>query len=118
MKKVKILCMIAIFMFATITLLGCNSFDKYDWNEAYKIVYGIDSYGGEAYEEDYCLVSEDLYNQYTEKYSDSELSWNAKLKQMYVKFEGDTCYVKLISWGNYEEIITYKRSEISWVDYI
>lgn len=126
MKKIKILFLIAMFMITTITLFGCNNnsnFNKSNWNEAYKIVYGIHSgsYGSDVDIDDYCLVTEDFYNQYViEKYGQETIytSWDFKLKKMYVKFENDICYIKLISWGNYEEIKTYERSKISWVDYI
>ena len=76
--------------------------------------------GGGVYTEYYCLVPEETYNQVIEEYhySDDYISWNYKLKKMYVKIEDYTCYVKLISWGGNEEIITHKRSEIIWIDYI
>lgn len=122
MKKSKLCVLLTILMITSVTLFGCNNnFNKSEWNEAYKIVYDIytSSASGGVETDYYCLVTEDDYNRNIERYhSESRLSWYGKLKKMFVKFDNDICYIKLISWGGSEEIKSYKRREIIWVDYI
>ena len=122
MKRFKIICLTFIILISSFSIFGCNNtnINKSEWNEAFKVIYRIhSSYGGYIETDQYCLVTEEFYNQCLDSYhSENSLDWNAKLKKMYVKLEDFTCYVKLISWSDKEEIKTHNRNEISWIDYL
>ena len=123
MKKIKYLCLVIFVIAFSISLFGCGkNINKYEWNEAYKVVYGeihSSTSGGSPYQDYYCVISEENYQNIIGQYgSETRITWNAKIKTILVKFDENNCYIKLISWGGNEEEKTYSRGAISYVDYL
>ena len=122
MKKIylffiSILSMFFIFSFSACGKNNCTHRSKENWEEIYCIAYHY--YSPHNQLEYWKVVTEEEYKENLEEYIyEGRLSINGKAKQLFVRFEGDTVYLKCITWGGNELYEEYKRYDIYNIDYM